>query len=77
MTSAPRVKTRQEKLQLLNTFELSPNASRNILISTVKDLRSRGVIRTCKEAETLIGYAQNTMTLPLDFDILAPSLSTM
>ena len=59
MSSKPRAKTRQENLQLLNTFEDTPNASRNILISTVKQMYSRGSIRTYKEAATLIKFAQD------------------
>ena len=59
MSTKPRAKTRQENLQLLNTFEDTPNASRNILISTVKQMYSRGSIRTYKEAETLIKFAQD------------------
>ena len=66
MSSKPKTKTRQENVQLLNTFEDTPNASRNILISTVKQMCSRGSIRTYKEAETLIKLAQeNKMD---DFD---------
>ena len=59
MSSKPKAKTRQENLQLLNTFEDTPNASRNILISTVKQMYSRGSIRTYKEAATLIRLAQD------------------
>ena len=59
MSSKPKAKTRQENLQLLNTFEDTPNASRNILISTVKQMYSRGSIRTYKEAATLIKLAQD------------------
>jgi hypothetical protein len=66
MSSKPKAKTRQENIQLLNEFEDTPNASRNILISTVKQMYSRGSIRTYKEAETLIKLAQeNKMD---DFD---------
>ena len=57
MSSKP--KTRQENVQLLNEFEDTPNASRNILISTVKQMYSRGSIRTYKEAATLIKLAQD------------------
>ena len=66
MSTKPRAKTRQENVQLLNAFEDTPNASRNILISTVKQMYSRGSIRTYKEAETFIKLAQeNKMD---DFD---------
>ncbi len=66
MSSKPRAKTRQENLQLLNTFEDTPNASRNILISTVKQMYSRGSIRTYKEAATLIKLAQNNEMAKFD-----------
>ena len=59
MSSKPKAKTRQENIQLLNEFEDTPNASRNILISTVKQMYSRGSIRTYKEAATLIKLAQD------------------
>ena len=59
MSSKPKTKTRQENIQLLNEFEDTPNASRNILISTVKQMYSRGSIRTYKEAATLIKLAQD------------------
>ena len=59
MSTKPKAKTRRENMQLLNTFEDTPNASRNILISTVKQTYSRGSTRTYKEAATLIKLAQD------------------
>ena len=42
---------RQEGLILLDTFELASSASRNVLISNVKQMYEKGNIRTLKEAE--------------------------
>ena len=49
---------RQEGLILLDTFELTSSASRNMLISNVKQMYETGNIRTLKEAEGLIKRKQ-------------------
>ncbi len=49
---------RQEGLILLDTFELTSSASRNMLISNVKQMYEKGNIRTMKEAEGLIKLVQ-------------------
>ena len=49
---------RQAKTTLLDTFELTDSASRNILISNVKQMFERGTIRTQAAAETLIKLIQ-------------------
>ena len=49
---------RQEGLILLGTFELTSSASRNMLISNVKQMYEKGNIRTMKEAEGLIKLVQ-------------------
>ena len=49
---------RQAKTILLDTFELTDSASRNILISNVKQMFEKGTIRTLAAAETLIKLVQ-------------------
>ncbi len=49
---------RQEGLNLFDTFELTGSASRNMLISNVKQMYEKGNIRTLKEAEGLIKLVQ-------------------
>ena len=49
---------RQEGVILLDTFELTNSASRNMLISNVKQMYEKGNIRTLKEAEGLIKLIQ-------------------
>ncbi len=49
---------RQAKTTLLYTFELADSASRNILISNVKQMFEGGTIRTQAAAETLIKLIQ-------------------
>ena len=44
---------------LLDTFELTDSASRNVLISTVKQLFDKGTIRTLAAAEQLITQIQD------------------
>ena len=39
---------------LLDTFELTDSASRNVVIANVKQMFERGTIRTLAAAETLI-----------------------
>ena len=49
---------RQAKTILLDTFELTDSASRNILISNVKQMFEKGTLRTLAAAETLIKLIQ-------------------
>ena len=44
---------------LLDTFELTDSASRNVLIATVKQLFDKGTIRTLAAAEQLITQIQD------------------
>ena len=54
---------RQAKTISLDTFELTDSASRNILISNVKQMFERGTLRTLASAEALIKLIQdNKMT---------------
>ena len=54
---------RQAKTILLDTFELTDSASRNILIGNVKQMFERGTLRTLASAEALIKLIQdNKMT---------------
>ena len=50
--------TRQAKTTLVDTFELTDSASRNILISNVKQMFEKGTIRTLAAAEALIKLIQ-------------------
>ena len=50
--------SRQAKTTLLDTFELTDSASRNVLIANVKQMFERGTIRTLAAAETLIKLIQ-------------------
>ena len=55
--------SRGAKTILLDTFELTDSASRNILISNVKQMFERGTLRTLASAEALIKLIQdNKMT---------------
>ena len=49
---------REAKTLLLDTFELTDSASRNILISNVKQMYERGTLRTLAAAENLIKLIQ-------------------
>ena len=49
---------RKAKTTLLDTFELKDSASRNGLISNVKQMFERGAIRTIAASETLIKRIQ-------------------
>ena len=49
---------RQAQTVLLDTFELTDSASRNVVIANVKQLFERGAIRTIAAAETLIKLIQ-------------------
>ena len=56
--------TRKAKSTLLDTFELTGSAPRNILIINVKQMFEKGTIRTLAAAETLIKLTQeNKMKL--------------
>ena len=57
---------RQAKTILLDTFELTDSASRNILISNVKHLFERGTLRTLASAEALIKLIQNNKMTEFD-----------
>ncbi len=50
---------RKEGVILLDTFELTDSASRNMLISNVKQMFEKGNIRTLKEAEGLVKLIQD------------------
>ena len=50
---------RQAKGLLLDTFELTDSASKNLLISNVKQMFEKGTIKTQAAAETLIKLVQN------------------
>ena len=55
--------SRGAKNILLDTFELTGSASRNILIGNVKQMFERGTLRTLASAEALIKLIQdNKMT---------------
>ena len=57
---------RQAKTILLDTFELTDSASRNILISNVKQMFERGTLRTLASAEALIKLIQNNKMTQFD-----------
>ena len=57
---------RQAKTILLDTFELTDSASRNILISNVKQMFEKGTIRTLAAAETLIKLVQENRMKEFD-----------
>ena len=57
---------RQAKTLLLDTFELTDSASRNILISSVKAMFEKGTIRTQAAAETLIKLVQDNKMKEFD-----------
>ena len=57
---------REAKTALLDTFELTDSASRNILISNVKQMFERGTLRTLASAETLIKLIQEDRMTEFD-----------
>ena len=57
---------RQAKTILLDTFELTDSASRNILIGNVKQMFERGTLRTLASAEALIKLIQNNKMTEFD-----------
>ena len=57
---------RQAKTLLLDTFELTDSASKNILIGNVKSMFERGTIRTLGAAETLIKLVQDNKMKEFD-----------
>ena len=57
---------REAKTTLLDTFELTDSASRNILISNVKQMFERGTLRTLAAAETLIKLTQENKMKEFD-----------
>ena len=58
-TAKPTKLNREAKTLLLDTFELTASASRNILISNVKQMFEKGTIRTLAAAENLIKLIQD------------------
>ena len=54
--------SRGAKTTLLDTFELTDSASRNISISNVKQMFERGTLRTLASAEALIKLMQGNKT---------------
>ena len=58
--------SRNAKTLLLDTFELTDSASRNILIGNVKSMFERGTIRTQAAAETLIKLVQDNRMKEVD-----------
>ena len=51
---------------LLDTFELTDSASRNVVIANVKQMFERGTIRTLAAAETLIKLIQENKMEQVD-----------
>ncbi len=62
----PKLKTRKENLLLLDTYEATTSASRNVLMSTVKEMYGRGAIRALSAAESLIKHLQNNQMKKFD-----------
>ena len=58
--------SRGAKTTLLDTFELTDSASRNILISNVKQMFERGTLRTLASAEALIKLIQGNKMAEFD-----------
>ena len=65
MASAIKL-NRQAKTVLLDTLELTDSASRNILISNVKQMFEKGTLRTLAAAETLIKLIQENKMKEFD-----------
>ena len=58
--------SRGAKTILLDTFELTDSASRNILIGNVKQMFERGTLRTLASAEALIKLIQDNKMSEFD-----------
>ena len=57
---------RQAKTLLLDTFDLTDSASRNILIGNVKSMFEKGTVRTQAAAEALIKLVQDNKMKEFD-----------